>query len=121
LRDVDLVHNTNLSSIHIRRLAFGDSDDSVMHQVVPALLSQITSYDLREVIMDVPGGTLEDLGKIDWNSIARILQQPKFSGFEKLIIYGIADDLEKGRYWMMRWLPPGRARDKFILCELLIV
>ena len=84
-----------------------------------SLLPQVTSSQVREVVVDIALDAVERLGEVDWDAIARILDQPNFSKFERLIIPGVWRDVGSDgvRQWMMQRLLPGRARDKLILCK----
>ena len=55
---------------------------------------------------------------MDWDTIARILDQPNFSELERFIMPGVpAHLMDKVGRWMAQRLPPGRAQDKLVLCE----
>ena len=103
---MDLGFNTNLKSICFRS------------GPIPSILAQVTSSQVREVVVDVASETLESLREVDWDAIARILDQPNFSKLEKLIMpCSDVRDVGEVRRWMMQRLLPGRARDTLIFCE----
>ena len=114
---MDLRYNTNLNSICFRSGP----------RPVPSVLAQVTSSQVREVVVDVGLATIERLREVEWDIIARILDQPNFSKLEQLIIpgdvaawgSGVDDvrDVDEVRHWMEQRLLPGRARDKFIICD----
>jgi hypothetical protein len=94
-----------------------------MHKagIVKSLLRKITSFEMREVVMEIQRGTIKLLKEIDWSSIAKVLDQPNFSKLEKFVMLGIGYETESGnnevdraKDWMMQNLPSGRARDKLL-------
>jgi hypothetical protein len=98
-----------------------------MHKagIIPSLLAQITSSELREVAVDMQSHAMERLKEVDWDSIVRVLQQPNFSELEKFTILGVdkdhtgASNVPTARNYLMERLPAGRARNKLIIHEML--
>ena len=109
LRDVDLGYNTNLKSISFRSRP----------DIIASLLAQVTSSEVREVVVDFRKGYIKMLDEVDWDTVVRILDQPNFSKLERLIIptgylLGYVDEV---RQRMMQRLLPGRARDKLVVFQ----
>jgi hypothetical protein len=105
LHDVNLSHNPNINSIHFKRLWI-KSSSSRMHKagIVESLLAQITSFEVREAVMEISLSTLAKLKEVDWGSMAEILQKPNFSKLEKFAILGLRHEIDVGRarHWMIQ-------------------
>jgi hypothetical protein len=106
---IDLSNLPRLSSIR-----FGPKIATFRRQNHIHFLAQIISCEIREVAMHFWLIPLNELTKIDWDGIARVLQRPNFSGLEKVSILDVM--LKDARAWLLQRLPPGRMRDK-VVCQ----
>jgi hypothetical protein len=111
---VDLSHNPGLNSLSFRSVWIHIWHPSPMYKagVVQSLLGQVTSSEVRRVEIEILTAAPELLKEVDWDSIAKILQQPNFSKLEAFVISDIRKLPEEAKCWMMQRLPPGRAKDK---------
>jgi hypothetical protein len=117
LHDVDLSHNSHLAVICFGNLpAFSLS--TINHSLL--MLTQITSTHMREVAFGIWAlGDPNILAILDWDSLARTLQQPNFSQLQKLVIFGVSDQMQESiKAWVANRLPhSSRARD-LVVCRL---
>jgi hypothetical protein len=120
LHDVDLSHNSHLAVICFENLPVFSlpSLSTINHSLL--MLTQITSTDMREVAFGVWAlGDPNILAMLDWDSLAHTLQQPNFSQLQKLVIFGVSDQMQESiKAWVANRLPhSSRARD-LVVCRL---
>jgi len=119
-RGVNLSHNSQLSAVYFSNLPLSaDLSRPCITSHLPLILAQIISTDMREVAFDA--STLRDpdfMDVLDWDAIAHILQRPNFSHMQRLVVFGISDNiLESTKTWIVNRLPAGRARDLVVCCH----
>jgi hypothetical protein len=71
------MQNTNLRHLHL----FGIR---LTNEVCFDILSQIASFDLEEIQLQLRERSPNDLRTVDWNQVAEVLTQPRFMKLRKV-------------------------------------
>jgi hypothetical protein len=120
LRNVDLSHNPRLSVICFGHLPVPSVPSLSTINHFPLILAQITSIDMREVAFGVWAlGDPNILAILDWDSLARTLQRPNFSQLQKLVIFGVSDQMQEPmKAWVANRLPRSSRTRDLVVCRL---
>ncbi|THU87896.1 hypothetical protein K435DRAFT_969717 [Dendrothele bispora CBS 962.96] len=86
LNTVDLSIHKNLESIGFYFIQLDSNNIPHPADYTYHLLNQITSPHMKEIWIRVVVKSLEDLNRLDWNELQRILAKPCFRNLERLVI-----------------------------------
>ncbi|KAF9817805.1 hypothetical protein IEO21_03147 [Rhodonia placenta] len=96
---ISLVHNTGLRSVHFGGLKVAVARTFLSNHLFPwvtAMLSQIRSTHLQEIIFELELNTVRDLLSLDWARIDRDLSREEFKGLT-VIFYVSCNDTIIGK------------------------
>lgn len=116
---MDLTHNDGIRSIQFSSVALHATLQAMSFvESIPLLFSRLGSWCMEEIDFAFLLDSAENLGVLDWDTLACLFAQPQFSTLRRIrvMVHGRIIDKDEAANWIRAKLPGCEARGILEFC-----